>query len=187
MKPRPAIRLKNSTCWPPEGIPGLTGDEVCLVLTKGCVSLIDAEDAIELQQFNWCASMEPRRLIAIRKWHDLTIYLHREIMRPPKDMSVDHIDQHRFFGFGIVDNRRANLRTVTASQNLANSRKHRACSSIYKGVYWQVKVRSGTATSNSTDGRYISASSTTRSTPPTPTTLPTPRFIQASPRAPTLT
>lgn len=141
MKPRPAIRLKNSTCWPPEGIPGLTGDEVCLVLTKGCVSLIDAEDAIELQQFNWCASMEPRRLIAIRKWHDLTIYLHREIMRPPKDMSVDHIDQHRFFGFGIVDNRRANLRTVTASQNLANSRKHRACSSIYKGVYWQVKVK----------------------------------------------
>lgn len=142
MKPRPAIRLKDSTCWPADGIPGLTGDEVCLVLTKGCVSLVDAEDAIDLQQHNWCAGPRPRRLTAGR-WsrNGRTIYLHREIMRPPKDTGIDHIDQHRFFGFGIVDNRRANLRIVTKSQNGANSRKNPKRSSIYKGVYWQTQVK----------------------------------------------
>ena len=58
-------------------------------------------------------------------------------MNPPQDMDVDHIDQHRFFVFKIVDNRRANLRVVTSSQNQANCRKRRDGSSIYKGVSWR--------------------------------------------------
>lgn len=134
---RPAILLKDSTCWPPEGIPGLTGDETCLVLTKGYVSLIDAEDAIELQQHRWWAQVRPGRVCALRTYRDgSATYLHREVLKPPQDMFTDHVDQHRLFKFRVVDNRRENLRTVTDSQNLANSRKRRDCSSTYKGVGW---------------------------------------------------
>ena len=143
MKPRPAIRLKDSTCWPTGGIPGLTGDEVCLVLTKGCVSLVDAEDAIDLQQFKWSTKHidrpSPLRLIyAVRASATTTTscYLHREILKPLPSMCSDHIDQHAFAEWNIVDNRRANLRAVTCAQNHANRRKRPGCSSALKGVCW---------------------------------------------------
>jgi hypothetical protein len=138
MKPRPTILLKDSPCWPPEGIPGLTGDEVCLVLTKGFVSLVDAEDAAELQQYFWRAQLFPHQAYAVRGCRGGSrVFLHREITKPSKDMDVDHIDQHHLFGFKIVNNRRSNLRAITRSQNLANSRKRPGCSSTYKGVSWR--------------------------------------------------
>ena len=49
---------------------------------------------------------------------------------------VDHRDQHRLFGYKIVDNRRSNLRNVSRSQNNANQRKRAGCTSRYKGVCW---------------------------------------------------
>lgn len=54
--------------------------------------------------------------------------LGRLLMDPPADMDVDHINRDP------LDNRRANLRVCTRSQNLANRRSWGKCG--YKGVVW---------------------------------------------------
>jgi hypothetical protein len=64
------------------------------------------------------------------------IYMHRQLMNPLDGQDVDHTDQHRFFVFKLVDNRRENLRNVSTSQNQANHRPRVGCSSCYKGVSW---------------------------------------------------
>ena len=46
-----------------------------------------------------------------------SVLIHREIMNPPKDMVVDHINGD------ITDNRKKNLRVVTRSQNQENRHK----------------------------------------------------------------
>jgi len=58
------------------------------------------------------------------------IKMHRLIMNAPEGMHVDHIN-----GDGL-DNRRENLRIVTPQLNQANSRKHVAGKSSFKGVSW---------------------------------------------------
>src|SRR6185503_4146389 len=56
--------------------------------------------------------------------------LHRFIMDAPAGVDVDHINGDP------LDNRRENLRLVTARENQANSRKRSRASSQYKGVAW---------------------------------------------------
>jgi len=58
------------------------------------------------------------------------IKMHRLILAAPDNVHVDHIN-----GDGL-DNRRENLRPVTPQQNQANSRKHIAGASRFKGVAW---------------------------------------------------
>lgn len=53
------------------------------------------------------------------------IYMHRTIAEPPEGIDVDHIDGNR------LDNRRANLRLATRSENLQN--QHRLISSNTSG------------------------------------------------------
>jgi hypothetical protein len=62
--------------------------------------------------------------------HGATILMHREIILPPENMDIDHIDGNP------INNCKANLRIATASQNMGNRRKAENCSSRYKGVYW---------------------------------------------------
>ena len=136
---RATVILKDTPNWG-QGIPGLTGDEVCIQLTRGCLSLIDQDD--DATDHNWCVTETHSQIFAMRKSQrdhhgkQKTILLHREVSKPTDDQDVDHIDQHRFFRFKLVDNRSRNLRNVTASQNLANQRPQVGCSSIYKGVCW---------------------------------------------------
>lgn len=62
----------------------------------------------------------------------LQVSMHRLIMgcvKGDKKM-VDHINHN------VLDNRKCNLRIVTASQNLINKIKLPNSSSKYKGVYW---------------------------------------------------
>lgn len=57
-----------------------------------------------------------------------TVYLHRELLNPPNGLVVDHINRNP------LDNRRANLRLATPSQNNANSAR-RENRTGYRGVY----------------------------------------------------
>jgi hypothetical protein len=60
-----------------------------------------------------------------------TLYLHRLLMNPPKELVVDHINGDS------LDNRRKNLRVCTTQQNSMNQgKKNKNTSSKYKGVCW---------------------------------------------------
>ena len=58
--------------------------------------------------------------------------MHRQILKVPDDMFVDHINRNS------LDNRKANLRPATPSQNVRNRAKNtnRTYTSKYKGVTW---------------------------------------------------
>ena len=59
------------------------------------------------------------------------ILMHRQIMKIPPGMLIDHINHNG------LDNRKANLRPVTYAQNAWNKRKLNLIStSRYKGVSW---------------------------------------------------
>lgn len=58
------------------------------------------------------------------------VYMHRELINPPKNLVVDHINRNP------LDNRRANLRLATISQNNLNYSGRRGKTSKYKGVSW---------------------------------------------------
>lgn len=60
--------------------------------------------------------------------------MHRLIMNAPSKILVDHRD-----GDGL-NNTRDNLRMATNGQNIANSRKKKKGSSLYKGVRWNTKA-----------------------------------------------
>jgi len=142
MKPRATVLLRDTVNWG-QGIPGLTGYEICIVLTRGYLALVSPEDADDLSSVNWKASTSSSQQVRAvrsipRDAHDKrqTIFMHRQLMKPTDDQQVDHRDQHRLFCYKIVDNRRYNLRNVSASQNGSNQRKQVGRSSMFKGVTW---------------------------------------------------
>ena len=138
---RATVILKDTPNWG-QGIPGLTGDEVCLQLTGGFLSLIDEQDVEQFAVFNWCSHVQKSARVEVARTSPSvggsrpTIYLHREIMKPTSGQDIDHRDQHKLFCYKVVDNRRSNLRVVTRAHNNVNARKRAACTSIYKGVCW---------------------------------------------------
>lgn len=89
-------------------------------------ALVDEEDYSWLAQWRWRRSSEG---YAVRRESTRTIYMHREVLSPGRDLVVDHINRNR------LDNRRANLRCVTVGRNNANSRP-RGTRSGFRGVYW---------------------------------------------------
>lgn len=106
-------------------------------LTKGQFAIVDADDAPLVRDRKWHVSAGgrsiPRRLYAKAKylsdngrWVDKK--LHREVTGASPGQVVDHIN-----GDGL-DNRRANLRVCTQSQNLMNKAKQGNNSSGYIGV-----------------------------------------------------
>ena len=141
---RSVVILRNTTNWPEAGIPGLTGYELCIQLTRGYMALIDADDLVALSSTSWCAdlSSNSRQVKAVRNstpdehGKRQLILMHRQVSKPLTGQDVDHRDQHRHFEHKIVDNRRENLRNVSHSQNLANQRPLVGCSSRFKGVTW---------------------------------------------------
>ena len=56
--------------------------------------------------------------------------MHREILGAEKGQEVDHINRHK------LDNRKANLRFVTSSQNKMNTGLQKNNTSGYRGVCW---------------------------------------------------
>lgn len=110
-------------------------------LTRGHVAIVDDEDYADISRFKWCAHTSKRRdgtvktVYAKRNFVDvnrkrITVLMHREIARVPKNMQVDHVD-----GNGL-NNTRANLRACTNMENQNNQRPKRVGSSMFKGVSW---------------------------------------------------
>lgn len=104
-------------------------------LTQGKKVLVDEVDYPELSKHKWhFAAGYARRNIRLEDGSRKVIFMHREIMKTPDGLFTDHINGN------TLDNRRCNLRIVTAGQNQRNARP-RGGRSRYKGVTWHITPR----------------------------------------------
>jgi hypothetical protein len=85
---------------------------------------VNDDDFDELNQYRWYAN---NKGYAYRKTKIL--FMHREIMKTPDDLTVDHINHD------LLDNQRMNLRNCTFGENMSNSRKPCTNNTGHKGVY----------------------------------------------------
>ncbi|MHC4500757.1 MAG: HNH endonuclease [Planctomycetota bacterium] len=105
-------------------------------LTQGKFAIINPDDYPRLAKYKWHANKNRDTFYAQRKlWlpktkREITIKMHRQIINVPDNLFVDHIN-----GNGL-DNRKANLRPATHSQNACNIPKYKTSRSTYKGVTW---------------------------------------------------
>lgn len=103
-------------------------------LGEGKFTIVEPEDYYRFNNFHWSCKKRGDCFYAFRLLNSPDdklnfVLLHREIMNAPKGMLVDHRD-----GKGL-DNRRANLRLATRSQNNCNRRKKKTKAlSQYVGV-----------------------------------------------------
>jgi len=111
-------------------------------LTQGKYAIVDPEDYERLNKYKWYASEGGSTFYAARcVWEPVnkkkrTIKMHREIINPPHPLVVDHINRNG------LDNRKANLRPATKSQNTINKPciKQKGAHSKYLGVTWQKSI-----------------------------------------------
>lgn len=104
-------------------------------LKGGRCALVDDSDFAWLSQFDWQESSGyASRRFGFGRKGSFRIYMHQLICPVPPGKETDHING------GRLDNRRANLRPCTRSENLSNKRKRSgACLSQYKGVTFDKK------------------------------------------------
>ena len=128
-------KLATLTSFPKETIRDVERDDMKEIkLTRGMVALVDDEDFDWLNQWKWYADKGRRTYYAVRSvWKNGRTaekhYMHREIMKAPLNMQVDHIS-----GNGL-DCQKHNMRVCTAGQNNMNQRKHtEKCHSRFIGV-----------------------------------------------------
>lgn len=114
-------------------------------LTQGKFAIVDPEDYKRLSRIKWHAHQSPHTWYAV---HSLTngkkerrrnLQMHHLVIAVPPGMFCDHINHNG------LDNRKANLRPATHTQNVWNRRKFsgrtfggykRHSRSRYKGVDW---------------------------------------------------
>lgn len=105
-----------------------------ITLSNGGFALVDAADYDRLMKYTWRQS---ERGYALRtqteKGRASGVSMHRMLLDPPKAMMADHINGNR------LDNRRCNLRIVSALQNAQNRGKNKNSVSQYKGVAWKAE------------------------------------------------
>ena len=102
-----------------------------IYLTQGQVAIVDDEDYEELSAQTWCASAiknAPGKFYAMRQAYGRTIMMHAQIARTPKGFETDHVNKD------TLDNRSANLRVCSTSQNQANRSPQKNNTSGFKGV-----------------------------------------------------
>lgn len=109
-------------------------------LTRGKYAIVDLEDFARVSGYKWYASIEEggrtygmRGGKRINKKREPHISLHRFILRAKKGEMVDHVNGN------TLDNRRANLRFCTSSENLQNTKRFKNNTSGFKGVDWNKK------------------------------------------------
>lgn len=96
---------------------------------KGQQFLFDLEDFDIIKGYTW--TINKGYVVTNFKQH--TISMHRLIMNPDKNLTIDHINHNK------TDNRKANLRICTQSNNLKNQSKRRDNKSDIIGVSWNTK------------------------------------------------
>jgi hypothetical protein len=103
------------------------GDGISVIfLPNNKIALVDEENYSEIAQFRWCLNTNG---YPIRTENGQTTLMSRQIMNPPEDMYVDHIDGEP------LNNKRDNLRICTNSQNQQHRVKLTSTStSGYHGV-----------------------------------------------------
>jgi hypothetical protein len=99
-------------------------------LTGGKYAIVSLEDYENLNRKRWSLKIAGRNFYAFRIEKGKAVYMHNQVMSPPKGFIVDHKNHNG------LDNSRQNLRLATLSQNGANRRKaSSAAGSKYKGVH----------------------------------------------------
>ena len=107
-----------------------------IYLGEGEWTILDVEDYYKFANIGWALGGHKKNFYAVggiknKNGEFELVRLHRVIMKPPKRRVVDHRN-----GNGL-DNRRANLRIVTKSQNAFNNRKRTNTTSRFIGVYFR--------------------------------------------------
>lgn len=113
---------------------------ILVPLNHGKFAMVDFDDYDQVSKHNWSyAKFRDGNNYAIRRAKVGGVHrntrMHREIMRPPEHLFVDHKN-----GDGL-DNRRSNLRICTKSENNMNRGKcaPRTSKSKFKGVFFRKK------------------------------------------------
>lgn len=101
------------------------GNIVAIETSQGEYIFIDSKD-IWLTQFTWCVNDNGYAVTNLSE--DKLEYMHRMILKPRKGYVTDHINGDK------LNNMRSNLREVTQSQNLMNSKIPTSNTSGVKGV-----------------------------------------------------
>jgi hypothetical protein len=125
-------------------------------LTKGQYAIVDPDDYYRLSEYKWFASVGCYgKFYAVCRKPDpngkkpKVICMHREVANTPDGLLCDHINGR------TLDNRKANLRSATASQNIWNSKKtSKTGYSKYKGITFYKRYQNWGATIH-VNGRRI--------------------------------
>jgi len=114
--------------------------EIYIILNKKRIkTVIDKEDYEKVKNIRWSYSLgyaigHPRKNITLpENENNKNIRLSRLIMNFPKNLFIDHINQDK------LDNRKSNLRVVTASQNAMNSKINIKNKTGFAGVKYNKK------------------------------------------------
>lgn len=104
---------------------------VCLINSAKMEVLIDAADLPLVSEGRWTVAQQKCwGYYAVRVIKGRMRLLHRYLLGVTDRRLVDHINRNG------LDNRRANLRVCTPTQNNANRTVSRTSKSGYKGVWW---------------------------------------------------
>jgi hypothetical protein len=111
-------------------------------LTRGFTAYVDDEDFDRVAAHKWYPMVKKRTVYAFTSIPTTqgsgvsSVSMHRFILSAIPGTQIDHEDHNG------LNNQKSNLRTVTRSQNLGNSRKTlRTVTSRFKGVCWSKKDR----------------------------------------------
>jgi hypothetical protein len=98
---------------------------------------VDPADYDRLKRYEWTTKKGTNSFYTFRDrpgkkdGKKSVLYMHQEILEVPEGMIIDHINHDG------MDNRSANLRAATHTQNMYNRRKRSGSTySKYKGVHW---------------------------------------------------
>jgi hypothetical protein len=111
-----------------------------IYLSQGKFAIVDDEDFEWLSKWKWslCSGYAVRKIYLGNidgKYKSKRFSMHREIMKVSKELKIDHINRNR------IDNRKINLRTCNATQNLMNKKHQKNSASGIKGVRWREDIK----------------------------------------------